>query len=114
MTDTAADRDTHEPAPSSDADAANRLAAVGKADKDLVNDLTQTIGPGPLRTRLIDRLRMSHDGSHFQLVPQAIVIARDGRDVQGAIAVAARPMRCTCWPKRSAGPTPAAIRCSAG
>ena len=90
MTDTAADRDTHEPAPSSDADAANRLAAVGKADKDLVNDLTQTIGPGPLRTRLIDRLRMSHDGSHFQLVPQAIVIARDGRDVQGAIAVAAR------------------------
>ena len=46
MTDTAADRDTHEPAPSSDADAANRLAAVGKADKDLVNDLTQTIGPG--------------------------------------------------------------------
>ena len=47
MTDTAADRDTHEPAPSSDADAANRLAAVGKADKDLVNDLTQTIGPGP-------------------------------------------------------------------
>ena len=90
MTDTAADRDTHGPAPSSDADAANRLAAVGKADKDLVNDLTQTIGPGPLRTRLIDRLRMSHDGSHFQLVPQAIVIARDGRDVQGAIAVAAR------------------------
>ena len=90
MTDTAADLDPHGPAPSSDADAANRLAAVGKADKDLVNDLTQTIGPGPLRTRLIDRLRMSHDGSHFQLVPQAIVIARDGRDVQGAIAVAAR------------------------
>lgn len=57
---------------------------------DVIADLEQELGPGPLRTRLIDRLRMSHDGSHFQLVPQAVVVARDGVDVQRTIAVAAR------------------------
>ena len=57
---------------------------------DVIADLSQELGPGPLRTRLIDRMRMSHDGSHFQLVPQAVVIARDGADVQRTVAVAAR------------------------
>ncbi|MDO5710826.1 MAG: FAD-binding and (Fe-S)-binding domain-containing protein [Micrococcales bacterium] len=57
---------------------------------DVIADLEQELGPGPLRTRLIDRMRMSHDGSHFQLVPQAVVVARDGADVQRTIAVAAR------------------------
>ncbi len=64
--------------------------APGDVDRALLQDLTQTLGPGPLRHRLIDRLRMSHDGSHFQLVPQAVVVARDGADVQAVVEVAAR------------------------
>ncbi len=65
-------------------------AVPGPVQHGLVPDLTQVLGPGPLRTRIIDRLRMSHDGSHFQLVPQAVVVARDGGDVSAAVAVAAR------------------------
>ena len=82
--------DAHRSEPSPDPQLRATPVVPGPVDKALLHDLRQEVGPGPLRSRLIDRLKMSHDGSHFQLVPQAVVVARDGLDVQNTIAVATR------------------------
>ncbi|WP_226344632.1 FAD-binding and (Fe-S)-binding domain-containing protein [Agilicoccus flavus] len=53
-------------------------------------DLEAALGPDVASTRMLDRLRLSHDASHYLLLPRAVVVARDGADVAATVAVAAR------------------------
>ena len=69
MTDTAADRDTHEPAPSSDADAANRLAAAHASTSALVTRSASAVAVGSsvvARSRITGRprARACSSGAH--------------------------------------------------
>ncbi len=46
-------------------------------------------GPGQVRNRATDRLKMAHDASHFALVPSVVVTPRDAGDVGRLFAVSA-------------------------
>ena len=46
--------------------------------------------PARLRTRATDRLKMAHDASHYELVPQAVAIPVDADEVGRLVAAADR------------------------
>ena len=60
------------------------------ADPVVVGAFAAALGePGRLRTRAIDRLKMSHDASHYALVPQAVAEPVDAAEVGRLLGAAA-------------------------
>ena len=57
----------------------------------LVGDLRGCVAdPARVRTRDLDRYALAHDASHFLLLPQAAVVARDASEVARLLAASAR------------------------
>jgi len=62
---------------------------LSPADPVVVGAFAAALGePGRLRTRATDRLKMSHDASHYALVPQAVAEPVDAAEVGRLFAAA--------------------------
>ena len=77
-----------EPVPA--APAAGAPGPLSPAHPGVVSAFGAALGePGRLRTRAIDRLKMSHDASHYALVPQAVAEPVDAAEVGRLLDAAA-------------------------
>lgn len=63
--------------------------ALPGLDEALLTELSSAAPGATVQTRSIDRLAMAHDGSHYLLVPQAVVTPESAADVAALLPVAA-------------------------